>query len=223
MMNEEVSLEEFGVSQAMKNAGVSVPDAEEIKTGVPPWRKSSWCWPALCACSLGLAIVLGVAIGLSNSNGGADDGFFPSFTRKPGRNADLESVMAFLKKNDISDGKDLAKVQSPQFQAAVWLADADEANLAVPYKDKEIYHYTFRYVMALNYFALGGTDWSRRLNFLSDKDVCEWNGLLDDIASLNHLAPGVFCNRNTMLPESLHLRKFIDDRLIVDNEWLEAA
>jgi hypothetical protein len=219
-MNDTVSQdaaigEDNRVSRDMENAGVSVPDAEELKTGVLPWsRRRRYLWPVLCSVVVLLAIVLGVTLGVSHhQSNGTDRGVLPSFThtKKAGRNADLDRVIALLK--DVTNDSGLLDDQtSPQFQAATWLAEQDEANLAVPdgVDADESYIYLFRYVMALNYFAMGGTDWSQRdrLNFLSSRHVCDWNGVHESVYSTpDQLAPGIRCSDGTNLPVGVYLRK----------------
>ena len=55
--------------------------------------------------------------------------------------------------------------------------------------------YMVRYVMAVNYFALGGIQWDAHLQFLMENDVCDWNDdihIEDDIYRM-----GLFCATTT--------------------------
>jgi hypothetical protein len=117
------------------------------------------------------------------------------------RQAEFGSVVDYLTVNEISDIQDLVTPGTPQNRAAQWLAETDGANLPIPINSGDYidgYRYIFRYVMAVNYYALDGPNWTMQLNFMSPYDVCRWN-----------LRPyyGIFCERNT-IPRKLHLGTF---------------
>lgn len=99
----------------------------------------------------------------------------------------LESVIAYVVEEQVSDASRFSDTSTPQYQAARWMAETDEANLPVPTTSATLnsYYYKFRYVMALNYYALGGNEWDLRYNFLSADHVCYWH----EISTLQ----GVLC------------------------------
>ena len=128
-----------------------------------------------------------------------------------GRNATKEDVFQFLKDQEIY--QDIAffeqTVKTPQHRAVAWLAREDKANLKVPTKKDDaakIYRYLVRYVMAVNFYALGGPDrpWRNKLNFLAPTSVCTWQGPV--IYGTKFTTVGVFCDdKNSGIPTTLEL------------------
>jgi len=112
------------------------------------------------------------------------------------RNASIGAVMVHLVDEKISELVFLEDEESPQYKAAYWLAEVDEANLPIPTTPQHYYPYMVRYVMALNYFALHGEDWNDDAHFLSERDVCGWHNF-DDYR-------GIFCSTEG-LPYAIHL------------------
>jgi len=101
----------------------------------------------------------------------------------PPRRPNFDEIVAYLS-DGVSDNSDLLRSGSPQNLAASWLATEDNAALSLPEHsgwdyatDRDAYMYIFRYVMALNYFALDGPNWVATMSFLSGGDVCTWNGV----------------------------------------------
>jgi hypothetical protein len=89
-----------------------------------------------------------------------------------------EELVWFLVKQQISSERFLADPESPQALAARWMTERDGARLRLPGPDLSLYEsymYMFRYVMAVNYYALDGPQWEQQHGFLTDVDVCEWN------------------------------------------------
>ena len=61
---------------------------------------------------------------------------------------------------------------TPQYLAAQWIAHGDPLNMPVPLlKDVQ---YSERYIMAVLFFAFGGTEWTHQYNFLSGDHICTW-------------------------------------------------
>lgn len=92
----------------------------------------------------------------------------------------LDSTIAYLVQEQVSDESRFNDPSSAQYLAAKWIAQNDSANLAVPeFKIDEVdgYLYMFRYVMAVVYFSLGGEEWVTTPFFLSESDVCKWRNL----------------------------------------------
>lgn len=72
----------------------------------------------------------------------------------------------------------LQNVTTPQYRAATWIADKDEAQLPLPknptsYKDS--FQFVQRYILAVFYYALDGENWRTQMHFLTSKSVCDWN------------------------------------------------
>jgi len=123
-------------------------------------------------------------------------------------------VENFVLAHNLSSQADLDRPGSPQRQAVEWLAqDATHQNTGLPSPQSPQfspgYRFLARYVLALNYFALGGANWNFALDFLShDKDICNWNGIVVDQwedDSNNVRRGGVFCDPITQFPIHLAL------------------
>ena len=93
----------------------------------------------------------------------------------------LQDVQQFLAVR-VSELSLLEQLDSPQYKAALWIADQDELNVPLP-SDPTNYSTSFdfvqRYIMAVFYFALDGPNWTKKMEFLSGKSVCEWQHILD--------------------------------------------
>jgi len=78
----------------------------------------------------------------------------------------------------VSDSRDFLKPKTPQYLALDWLAKFDQRNLDIP-TDKmdgpETRKLVQRYALATIYYATRGELWSRKLNFMSPDDECDWN------------------------------------------------
>ena len=64
-----------------------------------------------------------------------------------------------------------------------------------------------RYVSALLYFALDGPNWASQLNFLSEKEICDWNQIYvaDGQVEGRFFRIGIACNNGFV--NTLQLRK----------------
>eukprot|EP00339_Tiarina_fusa_P013090 CAMPEP_0116998386 /NCGR_PEP_ID=MMETSP0472-20121206/1476_1 /TAXON_ID=693140 ORGANISM="Tiarina fusus, Strain LIS" /NCGR_SAMPLE_ID=MMETSP0472 /ASSEMBLY_ACC=CAM_ASM_000603 /LENGTH=700 /DNA_ID=CAMNT_0004697523 /DNA_START=165 /DNA_END=2267 /DNA_ORIENTATION=- len=86
-------------------------------------------------------------------------------------------VVAYLADESISDKELLNTPGTPQYEAALWIADHDPLQMDLPGKDQPHYRFIERYVMALFFHATGGSGWRYNPNFLTGADVCDWNGV----------------------------------------------
>jgi hypothetical protein len=192
----------------------SLPDPEEIKSTVHPRReKNRTCLWLGAGIFLLVVTVLGILIGISKSRGedNNNDNNNKSDVSAVNRSASTSDVIRYLVDQGISTEEDL-RTGTPQFRAAAWLATEDEANLAVPIAyskdDTEGYLYMCRYVMALNYFAMGGhTHWRFQLGFLGKRSVCGWQG--EALVNTGFIRSGVFCGDTAMghVPTDLFIGK----------------
>jgi hypothetical protein len=92
-------------------------------------------------------------------------------------------------------GERLDDEGSPQFKALKWIANENPANSSVGQIDIEIINQ--RYVAAVLYFALGGENWIKRYNFLTEDPICSWNQEFS----------GVICNSTNARVVALHFCK----------------
>jgi hypothetical protein len=100
----------------------------------------------------------------------------------------LRDVQRFLAVK-ISDQAQLEELDTPQNKAALWIADQDELQVPLP-SDPANYGTSFefvqRYIMAVFYYSLDGPKWAKQIDFLSSKDVCDWNQPLDQSVTPEH-------------------------------------
>lgn len=124
--------------------------------------------------------------------------------------ANLQDVIAYMVGQGVSNMEDFQNESSPQARAASWLATADPANWPVPDSNQYNiesdvgYWYMTRYIMVVNYYALGGEDWADQMYFLTKADVCLWHTWNDT----ENYRIGVFCPKYN-LPDELILGKFV--------------
>jgi len=193
---EMVDLEKRG------SVASSFPAAEEIRTSISSPRRdhrkrNRW---ALAIGSFLLIFIVILVVALTVSKNSSSSSL---------RAADFETVAEFLTKEGISDAGLLLNKGTPQNRAALWLAEDDPRNLAVPDVSKrntEGYRYVARYIMALNYFALDGENWFSKLNFLSGDDICDWN------VNVNREDWGVVCSSEEgreNIPVQVFIGKFV--------------
>jgi hypothetical protein len=119
-----------------------------------------------------------------------------------------DQIVDFLSKKGVSSWQDLTSdASSPHVQAVQWL------DLEVPSVEHELTHsdlherFIARYILALIYFALSGPTWWNDLGFLTNKDICEWKGLVYSEKDKTSSMQGVVCDGESRLVE-LNLRTF---------------
>mmetsp|Transcript_36742 Transcript_36742/g.89155 ORF Transcript_36742/g.89155 Transcript_36742/m.89155 type:complete len:871 (-) Transcript_36742:512-3124(-) len=61
---------------------------------------------------------------------------------------------------------------TPQYLAAQWMAHGDPLNMPIP-QERDL-QFSERYIMAVLFFAMGGTEWTHQYNFLSGDHICTW-------------------------------------------------
>ena len=77
-------------------------------------------------------------------------------------------------------GRKLREQGSPQYLAAMWMADTDPMQLPVGSagsNDGRYDRFKQRYIMALFYFALDGANWLEDRGWLSEDSECFWFGI----------------------------------------------
>ena len=112
-----------------------------------------------------------------DENAVGDDGADPSDDQENDDIERFDQVKSFLEDSGIATLTNLQTTTSPQYKAAVWMANDDERELDIPESldEDESYKFVQRYAMAVFYYALGGAEWTRSLSFLSGEDVCDWS------------------------------------------------
>ncbi|CAB9520715.1 serine threonine-protein kinase BRI1-like [Seminavis robusta] len=94
----------------------------------------------------------------------------------------FQGLVELLVTAEISTLQDLQDPNSPQYQAADWMANEDESELEDLSHSDNLPAITQRYILTVFYFALRGPYWPNQLNFLQPVNECEWNlvGFVDD-------------------------------------------
>lgn len=190
-----------------REAGASLPTPEEVRMTVNPPRARKECSPKVLWMIAGLMIVvvliIGVAVGVSNAR---NSGPAP-------RRATYEDVIDYLQASGVSTLNALNKTGTAQNAAAVWLAEEDGRNLAVPTVDVDShdgYHYVSRYVLAMLWHELDGENWAFQTGWLSASDHCFWNDRLPirlPSGAIGIVPAGSYCDTDTSQLVSLYLGK----------------
>lgn len=147
-------------------------------------RRSYFCW-GICLSLTSIAVLLSAIGAIAGGK---------STTHVP--RPRINDVIEYLKTHNISSHEELAAFDSPQNLAARWLAESDLAQLSIPVAYD--YLYVTRYVMVLNYFALNGEAWTTKVNFMTDKHVCDWNDEKNAFGSKGTETGGLLCDENHM-------------------------
>jgi len=193
------------MSSTQSDAGSVAPTQEVLSTEFRHEKggKHFYLKMATVVLMLIAAIVIPTSVVVSQKKAeskqisGGDDGWGSGGnTGEDGNTAEdggkhLESVVEYLVQNGVSSKDDLTNEVTPQYQAAKWIAEIDTYFSTLPPTDVtqlDGYRFMSRYIMALNYFALGGNDWYEKMDFLAtDVDVCFWNNGVDGMK-------GVYCD-----------------------------
>jgi hypothetical protein len=141
----------------------------------------------IIAILIAVAIIVPVVIVSSRSSSSTKVETRPTYspTVAPSTNtlapSRIDAVIQYLSAVGISSKYELEKVGSPQHLAAIWLAEKDPDNLAIPSSLNRLLtssgsadEFNARYIMVLLYYAMNGSTWKQHLNFLSSGNICDW-------------------------------------------------
>jgi hypothetical protein len=123
------------------------------------------------------------------------------------RKSNIDQVIAYMVNTSVSDLTDLLTIGSPQNRAAIWMAEQDAADTAVPNGNTtalEGYNYMVRYVMAVFYYSTGGDNWHAQYFSMTFAPVCDWNNVID---GPNPYRQGIICDEETDLVFGLDFGK----------------
>lgn len=113
----------------------------------------------------------------------------------------VNEVLEFVVQKGWSNRAEAFIEQSPQWNAAAWMADFDPLTIEIA----DTIDFRQRYALAVFYFSFKGPAWSQELGFLSATDVCDWyrdfpgvEGGEIGVGISCDCYPGVPCDRNTV-------------------------
>jgi hypothetical protein len=211
--DNEPSWHDVAIPVHKNDVGASLPTAAEIRqshrNSDHSLLKGMSCMKQtrckLVAIAVAIVIVLALAVA-STRHGNNSNGPKPP--------ASLDKVIAFLSQHNISSLQDLVVADnavtpdtppSPHQQAMSWLNFFD---IPTSTQGDEYESYVTRYVLALVYYALSGSNWWWALEFLSyDKDVCLWNSEVRSAQEQTVSLQGVVCDNDNHVV-GLHLRTY---------------
>lgn len=114
----------------------------------------------------------------------------------------VEDVMALI--DNASASLALEDKNSPQYKAAEWVANLDDASLGLPRSEKDKFALLQRYYVAVFAIALDFSRWRYGFSFFSPGSVCSWNWRVRVGDSRIYL--GVLCNQQGEV-DAILLRK----------------
>jgi hypothetical protein len=204
----------------IEGAAASLPAAEEVRSPArahDPKRKNRYIWIAVITTAVMIIIIANLA---GRDKGSKSNSALPGFPdpekavqdAKKRPRPSLESVIAYLTQENVSNPSLFQNKSSWQYMAARFMAETDGANLAIPTIDSRVldegYYFVFRYVMIVFYYAMQGNDWTINpgsgygTGFLTPYDACYW---FEPILKI-----GVWCvideRDGTIIPLGLLLR-----------------
>jgi hypothetical protein len=211
--DEQPSWHDVPIPVHKEDVGASLPTAAEIRQshrendgsllkGVSCMKqKRTRCKLVAIAVAIVMLLVLAFASTRRSDNNG------------PKPPASLDKVIAFLSQHNISSLEDLAAAAdtsdtppSPHQQAMSWLDYFFDIPTST--QGDEYESYVTRYVLALVYYALSGSNWWFALEFLSyDKDVCQWNSEVRSAQEQTASLQGVVCDNDKRVV-GLYLRTY---------------
>ena len=164
-----------------------------------------------CICPIVLIILVSIAMARTfNAEAIAkNDQLIP---KKAFLSERLLNTIDMLIASNISNLKDLEVQGTPQNLAAEWMANVDPLQYKIPYQGmafEEAYHFIQRYVLAVLFFATGGSEsWTDDLDFLSGNHECGWFHRKEFTDGQTY-AMGVTCRADDLVISDLLIRKIL--------------
>lgn len=130
----------------------------------------------------------------------------------------MTATKEFLTQNNYATNEKLSNPSTPQYKAALWIANEDQDNLDIPVNTVGSASNRFlqRYVLAVLYYSLGGDEWTQSFNFLSSNHECSWNEEMKD-ENNEVFAVGASCDTqlqvDSLLIPSNNLKGSIPDEI----------
>lgn len=162
--------------------------------------KLFWAMLALPFLAIGLIVSVTVFVVRNNIGSSASSSISGTSLKDMSHDDSFAAVVEYLGDHDISPYPELIREGSYQNQAAKWMAHEDDGHRLIPEgapSTKEGYTFMQRYIMVLMYYQMGGETWKYDLNFLSEKDTCEWFAWV--MGTSGSYPMGARCNENHLV------------------------
>jgi hypothetical protein len=123
-------------------------------------------------------LIIGLAVGLTtrNKSNSSNDNLQSGGSSAPVADR-LTSTINFLREAGITDAQSFDNQASPQYKAAVWIANYDPLQLSLTLQSTVLQ----RYVLVVIYYAFNGEQWGGALGWLQGDSECSWSVTIDGI------------------------------------------
>lgn len=148
---------------------------------------------SVCACLLVLGVAIVVVVFVGTTSSGSDATGSEGLSTGDVYTKD-HRYWSLGEKIESSVGEEIFQEGTSENRALHWLAEEDPLQLPVTSTMEDILE---RFILANLYIATNGPQWNNQYDFLSAKDVCEWNdGGGDNM--------GVFCEQGKVYSLNFH-------------------
>jgi len=202
---------------------------ETIRFDTQRQRSSKRYWLLVVAFIVLVSIILGIAVGASKNKSkasSAEAAFAGSTTSAPSApvglitsapstptstttssatySTRLSDTMEFFVQNGVSTPDDFNNEGTPQFLAALFLANTDALAMGIPQSigTEEGLNFLHRYILTVFYYSLDGPSWNDQLKFLTPTHHCNWANKVTLTTGAEY-AVGASCNEYSQVDSIL--------------------
>ena len=156
-----------------------LPSVEEIKATQLPYMSGGQKCFRITGVLVALALIM-VAVIVHRIIVAKDPYITPhkghsSSQSSNGGSSRFTQVVDYLVEAGVASKSRLTTNTSPQYYAAMWIADSDAYNIPIPSNFDTAYNeFVERFVLAMLYIALDGPVWTYQSNFMKPTHVCSW-------------------------------------------------
>lgn len=133
-----------------------------------------------------IILMIGIAVGnRKNAARSSYNGFQGYHDHHTSRG---KEIAAFVVNNGWATLSATSDKMSAQSKAIHWMAEEDPMRVSITH-DQEFMQ---RYLLSTIYYALDGPAWAHETNFLSGRETCNWNNMIQGLSKVN-IEIGVSC------------------------------
>jgi Leucine-rich repeat (LRR) protein len=200
----DLQLDDYNTSTTSTNQNHSLPHVEDVRFGISSFGNNNTTSIRCCrrrvlqqfgiragmVVLLLMLIIIPVVVIVMSSHQNTSSNTNNMSSR-------FQETIAYLQQYHVDPMTALTTTGSPQFRAAQWMANVDEASLPLSHDDNG--RFLQRYALVVFYYSTQtqSVTWKHSLNFLSKQDECEWNFKVQQGRNENSTSDsdmGVFCN-----------------------------